>query len=412
MNSSRLGYIQAFIVLIAFTLSFVGHASAATVSYNLRAAAGSVTMPDGKVVPFWGFSRYSTATMPPPTLPGPQLSAAQGDTLSITLKNDLPVPVSLVIPGQPYTPAPTKSGNAASAKVRVMSFTNEVAAGATQVLTFTGVKAGTYRYESGTNPAVQVPMGLYGALTVLPGTPGQAYPGDAARSGFVNVAVVLLSEILGRYDKVLGQYVTLNEDVVAAPAAPRPTVDYGALYNLINGKAYPQTQDISAPNGQRTLLRFINVGARNAVPSLQGAHMTIIAEDGNLLTYPRYEHSPILSSGKTLDAIYQPGSLGYVALYDRRLGIDNAGRFPGGMLTYLGDLNCSPFKGDVDGDLKITVADVISILRASTAGTKLPAGDVWPFDAVTGLPCGDGDGTISLPDVIAVLRKAVGANPY
>ena len=50
---------------------------------------------------------------------------------------------------------------------------------------------GTYLYQSGTQPSIQVPMGLYGALAVVDGTVGQAYPGISYDAD----AVLLFSEI-------------------------------------------------------------------------------------------------------------------------------------------------------------------------------------------------------------------------
>ena len=42
--------------------------------------------------------------------------------------------------------------------------------------TWTGVSPGTYLYHSGTNPTIQVQMGLYGAVT-SDSAAGMAYPG-------------------------------------------------------------------------------------------------------------------------------------------------------------------------------------------------------------------------------------------
>jgi hypothetical protein len=137
--------------------------------------------------------------------------------------------------------------------------------------------------------------------------------------------------------------------------------------------------------------------------------LTVIAEDGNLLNFSRHEFSPSLNAGKTLDVITAPTTTGYNAFYDRRLGTSNAGVYPGGMLTFIGDLNCSPLKGDVNGDSKITVIDALTALRAFVAGTALPAGDV-SLDASSGLPCGDG--VLGLDDVLKLLQKATGFNPY
>jgi hypothetical protein len=79
------------------------------------------------------------------------------------------------------------------------------------------------------------------------------------------------------------------------------------------------------------------------------------------------------------------------------------------MLTFMGDLNCSPLKGDVNGDGRITATDALTVLRAFVAGTALPAGDVT-LDPASGLPCGDG--VIGLDDVLKLIQKATGFNPY
>ena len=396
---------MTFLLLMVCLFATAGPASAAT--YNLRAGTVNITMPDGTVIPAWGFADdiagAGTGTI---TVPGPQLTVPSGDTtLVINLTNNLTVPVSINIPGQRYPAGatPTVSGG------RVLSFTNQVAGGGSGTITFNNVRPGTYLYESGTNPAMEIPMGLYGALVVRPTTtPGQAYvtnPVYNVDSSFDNEAVMLLSEI----DPAFNTYVNANNTTVDAANKINYSISYAPKYFLINGKAYPQTTDISAPNGRRTLLRMINAGTRNTVPTMQGNMLTVIAEDGNLLNYARHEFSPSLNAGKTLDVITAPTITGYNAFYDRRLGTSNAGVYPGGILTFIGDLNCSPLRGDVNGDGKITPIDALTVLRAYVAGTALPAGDV-SLDPASGLPCGNG--TIDLVDVLLLLQKATGFNPY
>ena len=390
-------------LLLACLFAMAGSVSAAT--YNLRAGTVNITMPDGTVIPAWGFAD-DTAGPGTITVPGPQLTVPAGDTtLTINLTNNLAVPVSINIPGQRYPTgaAPTVSGG------RVLSFTNQVAAGGSGTITFNNVRPGTYLYESGTNPAMEIPMGLYGALVVRPTTTaGQAYvtnPLYNVDSSFDNESVMLLSEI----DPAFNTYVNANNTTVDAANKINYSLSYAPKYFLINGKAYPQTTDISAPHGQKTLLRLINAGTRNTVPTIQGNILTVIAEDGNLLNYSRHEFSPSLNAGKTLDVITAPTTTGYNAFYDRRLGTSNAGAYPGGILTFMGDLNCSPLKGDVNGDGKITSIDALTVLRAVVAGTALPAGDV-SLDPASGLPCGNG--SIDLVDVLLLLQKATGFNPY
>lgn len=403
MNNKMVKHICLNLLLAAFLSAMASAALAVT--YDLRADKVNLTMPDGTIIPAWGFaddvSGAGTGTV---TVPGPQLIVPAGDTqLIINLTNNLPVPVSINIPGQryPVAAAPIVSGG------RVLSFTNQVAAnGGTGSVTFNNLRPGTFRYESGTHPAMEVPMGLYGALIVRPATAGQAY--NSVSSAYDNESVVLLSEI----DPAFNAYVDANNTTVDTTNKINYSISYAPKYFLINGKAYPQTTDISAPAGQRTLLRLINAGARNYVPTIQGNELTVIAEDGYLLNFSRHEFSPSLTAGKTLDVILTPSGIGYHSFYDRRLGQVNAGVFPGGMLTFVGDLNCSPLRGDVTGDGKITAIDALTVLRDFVAGTTttLPNGDVGPLDPVSGLPCGNG--AIGLDDVLLLLQKATALDTY
>lgn len=67
------------------------------------AKAGSVIMPDGVTIPFWGFAPAPDAV---PQLPGPTIEAKVGDNILITLNNTLAEPVSLIFPGQDIIPEP------------------------------------------------------------------------------------------------------------------------------------------------------------------------------------------------------------------------------------------------------------------------------------------------------------------
>jgi FtsP/CotA-like multicopper oxidase with cupredoxin domain len=176
-------------VLAALTVT-VGSTSAATVTVNLRAEAATKTMPDGiTMVPMWGFA----VDADPVTVPGPPITVTAGDTLTVNLTNNLSVPVSLVIPGQITTMSPVWFTDA-QGRQRVMSFTHEAASGGGMaVYTWTNLKPGTYLYQSGTHPAVQIQMGLYGSLIVESTTPGQAY--DDASSAYDEQLVLLYSEI-------------------------------------------------------------------------------------------------------------------------------------------------------------------------------------------------------------------------
>src|SRR5438067_12031318 len=80
----------------------ISHRSGATSSFNLTAAAGFINQPDGASVYSWGYGcangtentflplAIQNANCPPMQIPGPTLIVSAGDTVSVTLTNNLP----------------------------------------------------------------------------------------------------------------------------------------------------------------------------------------------------------------------------------------------------------------------------------------------------------------------------------
>ncbi|MBI5443568.1 MAG: tandem-95 repeat protein [Deltaproteobacteria bacterium] len=314
-------------------------------TYELRAAASSKTMPDSTVVQVWGFADDTTAGPGNGivTIPGPRLVVPPGDTtLTIHLTNNLPEPVSLVIPGQPATLTPVTVTDFLG-RTRVRAFTAETAPGAAGTYTWTGLRPGTYLYQSGTNPAKQVPMGLYGAVTA-DAAAGQAYPGVA-----YDAEVVLL-------------YSELDATLNAAPAPAKP-LRYKPQYYLVNGQSFPGDQGTFPPllADGRILLRLLNAGLKTHVPALEGGYWSVLAEDGNPYPYPRQQYSVLLPAGKTIDVLWTPELPGAYTIYDRSLHLTSAGAYNGGMRTTLavGGTVAAPVANPdayaVDRDTNLTV---------------------------------------------------------
>src|SRR5207302_389655 len=287
---------------------------------NLTAGATTVTLPDGSVVPMWGYTCGTVALTGPGCRPlnlaAPAATAttpagwspvvitvpyvATGTSLTINLTNSLTftgggIPTSLVIVGQlgaglgdltqrtttlapDHTNAqqttwpiadPTALGTPPRQGPRVQSFSTEVAAGATGVpLTWSNLKPGTYLIESGTHPSIQGPMGLYGILVVTTApagaTAGTAYP-------------------------AVGTTPAVTSLFAASPAS-------GVTGNV--------------------LVRLVNAGLRMHVPSIVGSQtgtavapatvppsgFSLIAEDGNPLPgTPRVQSEVFMAAGKTYD---------------------------------------------------------------------------------------------------------------
>jgi len=170
--------------------------------YWLKAAPTSVSVPSPSgtlVVSMWGYASCtdgSFANCSAVTVPGPALTVPPGDaTLAVHLLNTLNVPTSLVINGliKPMAPVWTEPGSSTaltsrgtSTTARVRSFDAEAAPNGTADYSWGSagnpVKPGTYLYQSGTHPSIQVPMGLYGALVVGPAT-GVPCPGTPCPRG-------------------------------------------------------------------------------------------------------------------------------------------------------------------------------------------------------------------------------------
>jgi FtsP/CotA-like multicopper oxidase with cupredoxin domain len=357
-------------------LGLVALVAAATSSFGatvyLRAGTVTKTMPDGQSVTFWGFARDTAFGSADGTLmvPGPRIVVPPGDTtLDILVDNRLTVPISLVIPGQtnetyypvggvspgvPVVPTwtdGTTGPRGGDVTKRVRSFAPETAPGNFGLGTgvhyvWTNLKPGTYLYESGTHPSVQVQMGLYGCLTrdFAAGPPGLGYAYTGVQ--YDNETVLLFSEV----DP--GLHAAVAAGTYGTPPYTS-TIDYVPKYFLINGAAFPSLNvfwNHQPLTSERLLLRFLNAGNETHVPELQGAYMSLVSEDGSKYTYPKEQYTVVLSAGKTFDAIVPGTFAGSHPLFDRRLGLVNNHQTPGGMITNivvaLDSAPCPPRVGD------------------------------------------------------------------
>ena len=205
--------------------------------------------------------------------------------------------------------------------------------GGSVTYTFTADHAGTYLYESGTNPQVQVKMGLFGALIVRPaGHPDQVY--DRADSQFNpdSEYMVLLSEI----DPYLNQRVEqIKVGRQVRPASSRVPAafnlaNYHPRYWLINGRGFPDSiadnfaqwlpsqpygslaeiQPKSASNPLPSADRYLSVGSEDYPFHPHGNNDRIIGRDGRPIVTPTGQDvsfdkfSIPAGPGQTWDALF------------------------------------------------------------------------------------------------------------
>jgi FtsP/CotA-like multicopper oxidase with cupredoxin domain len=351
--------VAAFIAAVVSTPCFA-------VEYYLRADTLTKTMPGGVDIPMWGFAQDTSfgALDGQVTVPGPLLTVPEGDpNLIIHLDNNLTVPVSIVINGQIAKMTPVRNPDG-----RVHSFTHETAPGNTTAVDYvwTSFKPGTFIYQSGTHPAVQVQMGLYGGITKNFSV-GQAYQ-DV---NYVKQVPLFFSEI----DPDLHNAVATGN--YGPGKAVTSTIDYEPKYFLINGQAYSGSSVpvLAGRTNQKILLRFFNMGIETRSPLLQGLYMKSVAEDGNPYQYPKESYTLPLTAAKTIDAVITSPTMGRFPLYDRRLALTNAAQSSGGMLIYL-DITYNP---DFNNDQFVNLLDYV-ILAAEFGRTDCSPGSPCQAD--------------------------------
>lgn len=324
--------------------------------FNFTAKAGHITAGDGASLLFWGFADSSPTGKGIVQYPGPTLILNEGQTVTITLANELAEPVSLIFPGMTMISSTTPVFNGGS-KADLSSLAPEAAPKGTQTYTFKATKAGTYYYESGSNQPIQLRMGLFGAIVVRP----TAYkttpipntvpyglsvidPATSARHPQVRVNYNDSTGIGGvAYAPSTATDLTTAYDreflIVASEMDPEfhKWMEFGGSYDLnkwrsnywfFNGRNAPDTMD--APNsthlpsqpynampmahpGERVLVRLVNLGQEFHPFHHHGNHSRVIAVDGNLLSsnpatagadLSWLAFTETMAPGKTLDTIF------------------------------------------------------------------------------------------------------------
>jgi len=327
-----------------------GTAGTTGITFNLTASADYTSQPDGASLYSWGYgcSAGFTPTFLPPgmhgancplmQIPGPTLIVTAGQTITITLTNALPPAAgntSIVFPAFQVT---------ASGGVDGM-LTKEAAPGGQVSYQFTATKPGTYSYYSGSQADVQIPMGLYGAVIVLP-DPASPNIASCTSTNAMSLAkaaydhpetcydreyLFQLSEIDYRLNAAVETAIKSSTCTAApCPTLSVPTEPFLPQYYLINGRSMPDDLDLpytpGLPHqpyngnphmhpGEHMLIRLIGQGRYQHPLHIHGNHARVLAYDGNLLTAlndtqtPARLAGPLLFtlptvSGQSMDAIF------------------------------------------------------------------------------------------------------------
>ena len=373
-------------------------------TFNLTAQTAFLNQPDGNAVYSWGYGCSTTlaagafapgtptastalagANCPSMQVPGPTLIVTEGQTVTVNLLNQLPTPAgntSILFPGFVVTATGGVQG----------LLTQEAAPAGTVTYTFVANSPGTHAYYSGTQSDLQVEMGMYGAVVVLPktipavcsaGLPSTA-PGNnkAAKSYWgendYRLAAAAFDHPRACYDReylfqwaemdprihsaALAQVSALGACTAGAPGCSLEvaTEPYHPSYFLINGRSMPDLMDGNyAPEyphqpyngnphmhpGELTLIRTIGQGRWQHPFHEHANHVRILARDGNMQLAPDGTDLAGLlmfntdtTPGESFDGIFY--------FTGRGLNWDPYGHHPGDTADPNASLSCTP---DING---------------------------------------------------------------
>ena len=303
-------------------------------TFLLTAQDATLNQPDGAAVYSWGYgcaktftptflpAQISGATCNTMQVPGPTLIVTEGQTVTIQLANNLPAAAgntSILFPGFQVTATGGVTG----------LLTQEAAPGGSVTYTFVASQPGTHPYYSGTQGDLQIEMGLYGALIVLPKniptacTTGLHADDQAVKKYWGEQDFTLAKAAYDHpgscYDReYLFQWAEMDTRIhrqaqaqVAATAGCTAgqsgcslnvqTEPYHPGYFIINGRSMPDDMD---PNyageyphqpyngnphthpGELMLIRTIGQGRWQHPFHEHANHVRILARDGNLILSP------------------------------------------------------------------------------------------------------------------------------
>jgi hypothetical protein len=332
------------------------------------------------------------STCPTMQVPGPTLIVNEGATVQVTLTNNLPLAAgntSILFPGFNVT---TSCSAATPVGVKGLLACEATPGGGSVTYTFQATSPGTRAYYSGTQGDLQIEMGLYGAIIVLPATPGgsagcsgifstnnsarkfwnegdfrnssAAY--DISQSCYDREYLFQWAEMDARIHHQAEQQVLASANACSTGATTPgcslnvQTEPYHPSYFLINGRSMPDLMD---PNyageyphqpyngnphmhpGERTLIRTIGQGRWQHPFHEHANHVRILARDGNLILTP---DGNALAGLLMFNTDTTPGQAfdGIFYFTGRGLNWDPYGHHPNDTKDPLGSTDCVP---DADG---------------------------------------------------------------
>lgn len=253
-------------------------------------------------------------------VPGPLIRVTEGDTLRVTLKNELDQDTTihwhgLHVPNAmdgvpPFTQAPIAPGQ---------SFTYE----------FPASHAGTFLYHPHVNSVAQIDRGLYGPLIIDPATP----PPARFDQEFTMVLSGWNTNAMPAADDGMAMPVG---DQQPSRTAGGMAMDYN--YWTINGKAFPLAEPWTVKEGGLVRVRLINISNLAHPMHLHGQDFTVVAKDGEPIRPELQQTMNTLSidAGETYDIVFRADNPGTWVFHCHELHhTENDGVEPGGLIQVI-----------------------------------------------------------------------------
>ncbi|MBF6612500.1 MAG: multicopper oxidase domain-containing protein [Chloroflexi bacterium] len=268
-------------------------------------------------------------------VPGPTIRVTEGDTLRVTLKNELSKATTIhwhglhVPNNMDGVPPLTQQGIEPG-----QSFTYE----------FQVSHAGTFMYHSHLNTVEQIDRGLYGPLIIDPATPTPT-----------------------KFDKEFTMLLSAwnTNNIPSGPTPEQPDQGGGTMegmpgmtggegsqsdqntpgamnmnynYFTINGKAFPSNEAWTVKEGDLVRVRIINISNLAHPMHLHGQDFTVIAKDGEPIKPEQQQTMNTLSvdAGETYDIVIKADNPGKWVFHCHELHhTENNGIEPGGLIQVI-----------------------------------------------------------------------------
>ena len=244
-------------------------------------------------------------------VPGPLIRVTEGDTIRVTLKNELSQATSihwhgLHVPNAmdgvpPFTQAPVEPGE-------------------TFVYEFPASHAGTFMYHPHTNAVEQIDRGLYAPLIID--------QKQRSETRFDKEFVMVLSawNALSATDGEDGRMM------------PMPGMNMNYNYFTINGKSFPLAPEWLVETGDVVRVRLINISNLAHPMHLHGQDFTVVAKDGEPIRSVSQLTMNTLSidAGETYDIVFRADNPGTWLFHCHELHhTENDGVEPGGLMQVI-----------------------------------------------------------------------------